>query len=220
MLSRAAGKRREIAVRTALGASRVRIVRQLLTESVVLSLAGGGLGLLLGIIGIRALLSINTAGLPRLVQDGSLVGLDWRVLGFTAALAGLACILFGLAPAWRATSVTPGVVLKKSGRGTTGGRSGFGFRRILVVSQIALSLMLLVGALLFARSLNNLAMVDAGFRQDGILVTDIDFSALGLSNERRLAFSSELLSRVRAIPGVDSAAIAEIVPLTGKITMY
>jgi len=89
-------------------------------------------------------------------------------------------------------------------------------RRILVVSQIALSLVLLVGALLFARSLNNIATVDAGFRQDGILVTDIDFTSLNLSNERRPAFSAELLSRVRAIPGVDSAATAAIVPLSGN----
>src|SRR5437016_10538959 len=146
--------------------------------------------------------------------------MDWRMLGFTVGLAVLTCILFGLAPAMRSANVAPGIVLKECTRGTTAGRSRFGLRRVLVVSQIALSLMLLVGALLFARSLNNLAMVDAGFRQDGILVTDLDFSALGLSNERRLAFSSELLSRVRAIPGVDSAAIAEIVPLTGKITRY
>jgi len=116
----------------------------------------------------------------------------------------------------RATSVAPGVVLKGSGRGVTEGRSRFGLRRILVVSQIALSLTLLVGALLFARSFNNLTTVNAGFRQDGILVTDIDFTSLNLSNKRRLAFSAELLNQVRAIPRVDSAAIAEIVPLSGN----
>jgi len=213
MLARASAREKEMGMRMAVGASRGRLIRQLLAESFLLAGIGAGLGGLLA----RSLSQILVASLS--TQNDPLfvdLGTDWRVLGFTAAHAGLACILFGLAPAWRATSVTPGVVLKESGRGTTGGRSGFGFRRILVVSQIALSLMLLVGALLFARSLNNLAMVDAGFRQDGILVTDIDFSALGLSNERRLAFSSELLSRVRAIPGVDSAATAEIVPLTGN----
>jgi predicted permease len=121
-----------------------------------------------------------------------------------------------LAPALRATSVAPGVVLKESARGTTAGRSRFGLRRILVVSQIALSLTLLVGALLFARSLNNLAGLDAGFRQNGILVADIDFTPLNLAKEARLAFAHDLLKRVRAIPGVDAAALATIVPLGGS----
>jgi predicted permease len=189
------------------------LIRQLLAESLLLAGIGAALGALLARSLSQVLVaSLSTQNDPLFVD----LGTDWRVLGFTAALAGITCILFGLAPAWRATSVAPGVVLKESGRGTTGGRSGFGLRRILVVSQIALSLMLLVGALLFARSLNNLATVDAGFRQDGILVTDIDFTALNLPDEPRLAFSEELLRRVGAIPGVDSAAIAEIVPLSGN----
>jgi predicted permease len=213
MLARASAREKEMGMRMAVGASRGRLIRQLLAESFLIAGIGAGLGAALA----RSLSQILVASLS--TQNDPLfvdLGTDWRVLGFTAALAGLTCILFGLAPAWRATSVAPGVVLKESGRGTTAGRSRFGLRRILVVSQIALSLMLLVGALLFARSLNNLATVDAGFRQDGILVTDIDFTTLNLSNERRLAFSEELLSRVRAIPGVDSAAIAEIVPLSGN----
>jgi putative ABC transport system permease protein len=213
MLARASAREREMGMRMAVGASRGRLIRQLLAESFLLAGIGAGLGALLA----QSLSQILLASLSKkndpLFMD---LGTDWRVLGFTAALAGLTCILFGLAPAWRATSVAPGVVLKESGRGATGGRSRFGLRRILVVSQIALSLMLLVGALLFARSLNNLATLDAGFRQEGILVTDIDFTTLNLSNERRLAFSEELLSRVRAIPGVDSAAIAAIVPLSGN----
>jgi putative ABC transport system permease protein len=127
----------------------------------------------------------------------------------------LTCILFGVAPALRATSVAPGAVLKESGRGATQGHSRFGLRRILVVSQIALSLTLLVGALLFARSLNNLAKLDPGFRRDGILVADIDFTARHLDKEGRMAFSEELLRRLRAIPGVDAAANAAIVPLSG-----
>jgi len=116
----------------------------------------------------------------------------------------------------RATNVSPGLVLKESGRGTTDGRSRFGLRRILVVSQIALSLTLLVGALLFARSLGKLASVDAGFQRDGILITDIDFTSLKLPTERRIPFAKELLDRVRAIPGVESAAISKIVPLSGN----
>ncbi len=213
MLARASAREREMSMRMAVGASRGRLIRQLLAESCLIA----GIGALLGAALAHSLSQILIASLS--TQNDPLfveLGADWRVLGFTAALAGATCIIFGLAPALRATSVAPGVVLKGSGRGVTEGRSRFGLRRILVVSQIALSLILLVGALLFARSLNNLATVDAGFRQDGILVTDIDFTSLNLSNERRLAFSAELLSEVRAIPGVDSAAIAEIVPLTGN----
>ena len=213
MLARASAREKEMGMRMAVGASRGRLIRQLLVESFLLAGIGAGLGALLA----RSLSQVLVAALST-EKDPLFVdlGTDWRVLGFTAALAGLTCILFGLAPAWRATGLSPGIVLKESGRGTTAGRSRFGLRRILVVSQIALSLMLVVGALLFARSLNNLATVDAGFRQDGILVTDIDFSTLNFSNERRLEFAKELLSRVRAIPGVDAASIAEIVPLGGN----
>jgi len=128
----------------------------------------------------------------------------------------LTCTLFGLAPALRAANVPPGVVLKESSRGTTAGRSRFGLRRVLVVSQIALSLTLLVGALLFARSLNNLAGLDAGFRQNGIVVADIDFTPLKLAKEGRVAFANDLLQRVRAIPGVEAASLATIVPLSGN----
>jgi putative ABC transport system permease protein len=213
MLARASAREKEMGMRMAVGASRGRLIRQLLVESCLIAGIGATLGTLLARSLSRILVaSLSTQNDPLFVD----LGTDWRILGFTAALAGLTCILFGLAPAWRATSVALGLVLKESGRGTTGGRAGFGLRRILVVSQIALSLMLLVGALLFARSLNNLATVDAGFRQDGILVTDIDFTTLNLPDERRLVLSGELLNHVRAIPGVDSAAIAEIVPLSGN----
>ncbi len=213
MLARASAREKEMGMRMAVGASRGRLIRQLLAESFLIA----GIGAVLGAALARNLSQVLIASLS--TQNDPLfvdLGTDWHVLTFLAFLAGLTCILFGLAPALRATSVSPGVVLKESGRGATAGRSGFGLRRVLVVSQIALSLMLLVGALLFSRSLNNLANVDAGFRQDGILVTYIDFTSLNLSNERRLAFSAELLNQVRAIPGVDAAAIAEIVPLSGN----
>jgi putative ABC transport system permease protein len=213
MLARASAREKEMGMRMAVGASRGRLIRQLLAESFLLA----GIGAALGAFLARSLSQVLVAALS--TQKDPLfvdLGTDWRVLGFTACLAGLTCILFGLVPAWWATGMSPGIVLKQSGRGTTAGRTRFGMRRILVVAQIALSLMLVVGALLFARSLNNLASVDAGFRQDGILVTDIDFTTLNLSNERRLEFAKELLSRVRVIPGVDAASIAEIVPLSGN----
>jgi len=213
MLARASTREKEMGMRMAVGASRARLIRQLFTENLFLAGMGAALGGLLAHSLSQILVAfLSTQNDPLFVD----LGTDWRVLGFSAALACSTCVLFGLAPALRATSVAPGVVLKESGRGTTAGRSPFSLRRILVVSQIALSLTLLVSALLFTGSLNNLAKVDAGFRRDGILVADIDFTALNLANERRLSFAGELLNQVKAIPGVDAAAIAEIVPLSGN----
>jgi predicted permease len=213
MLARASAREKEMAMRMAVGAGRGRLIRQLLIESLLLAGIGAALGALLARNLSHVLVaSLSTQHDPLFVE----LGTDWRVWGFTTGLAVLTCILFGLAPALRATSVEPGLALKESGRGSTQGRSRFALRRILVVSQIALSFMLLVGALLFARSLNNLAGLDAGFRQSGILVTDIDFTPLNLAKEGRVAFSNDLLKRVRAILGVDAAAIAAIVPLSGN----
>ena len=212
LLARASAREKEMGMRMAVGASRGRLIRQLLAESLLLSVLGAAFGALLAHnLGQVLVASLSTPHDPLFVD----LGTDWRVLGFTTALAVLTCILFGLAPALRATSVSPGVVLKESGRGMTEGRSRFSLRRILVVAQVALSLTLLVGALLFARSLNNLATLDPGFQRDGILVSDIDFTSRHLSRDSRLAFSDELLRRVRAIRGVDAAAVAAIVPLSG-----
>ncbi|MGB7471110.1 MAG: ABC transporter permease, partial [Candidatus Acidiferrum sp.] len=212
LLARASAREKEMGMRMAVGASRGRLVRQLLAESLLLAGIGAALGALLAQNLSRVLVaSLSTKSDPLFVD----LGMDWRVLGFTTALAALTCLLFGLAPALRATSVAPIEVLKEGARGTTGSQARFGLRRILVVSQIALSLALLVGALLFTRSLAKLASVDAGFRETGILATDLDFSTLKLRDERRTSFAVELLERVRAIPGVDAAAIAEVVPLSG-----
>ena len=212
LLARASAREKEMGLRMAVGASRGRLIRQLLAESLLLAAVGAVLGALLAHNLSQLLVgSLSTQNNPLFVE----LTTDWRVFGFTAGLAVLTCVLFGLAPALRATSVSPGVVLKESSRGTTEGRGRFGLRRILVVSQIALSLTLLVGALLFARSLAKLTSVETGFRQTGILVTDIDFSSLKLSNERRASFGHELLSRVRAIPGVENAATTATVPLSG-----
>ena len=142
--------------------------------------------------------------------------MDWRMLGFTSGITVLTCVLFGLAPALRATRVSPGAVQKSSGRSATSGRARFGLRRVLVVSQIAMSLMLVVGAILFARSLQKLATLDAGFTQNGVLELDLDLTALHLPVDRRAEFKGLVLRRVRAIPGVESAAEAGIVPLSGK----
>jgi len=213
LLARASAREKEMEMRMAVGASRWRLIRQLLAESLLLASIGAFLGGLLARSLSEVLVaSLSTQSNPLFVD----LGTDWRVLGFTTGLSVLTCVLFGLAPAIRATNVSPSLVLKESGRGTTDGRSRFGLRRILVVSQIALSLALLVGALLFARSLGKLVSVDAGFQRDGILVTDIDFTSLNLPPERRISFAKELLDRVRAIPGVESAAIAMTLPLSGN----
>lgn len=212
MLARASTREKEIGVRLALGAGRGRLIRQLLAESLLLALLGAATGALLARNLSQVLVaSLSTQHDPLFVD----LGTDWRMLGFTMGLAVLTCILFGLAPALRTARVTPGVVLKEGARGTTAGRSRFGLRRVLVVSQIALSLTLLIGALLFARSLNNLAGLDAGFRQNGILVADIDFTPLNIAKDGRWPFANDLLQRVRAIPGVEAAALASIVPLGG-----
>lgn len=212
MLARASVREKEMAMRMAVGAGRGRLVRQLLVESLLLAAIGATLGAWLA----RSLGQVLVSSMST-QQDPLFVALhtDWRVLGFTSVLAICTCVLFGLAPALRATSVSPSLMLKEGGRGTTQGRSRFGLRRILVVLQIALSLALLVGALLFARSLRNLATLDPGFRRDGILVVDIDFTARHLPLEARRTFSDELLHRVRGIAGVDAAATAAIVPLSG-----
>ncbi len=214
MLARASAREREMGMRMAVGASRARLIRQLLAESLLLAAIGAALGALMAHNLSQILVaSLSTRHDPLFVD----LGTDWRVLGFTTALATLTCILFGLAPALRATSVSPGVVLKDAARGTTGSSSRFSLRRILVVCQIALSLTLLVGGLLFARSLGKISAIDAGFRQSGILATDIDFTSLKLpTNELRISFAKELLDRVRGIAGVDAAGMAEIVPLSGN----
>ena len=217
LLARASAREKEMGLRMAVGASRGRLIRQLLAESLLLAITGAALGALLA-----HSLSQVIVGLLSSQQDPLFVdlGTAWRVFGFTTGLAVLTCILFGLAPAMQATNVSPGVVLKEGARGTTDGRNRFGLRRALVVSQIALSLTLLVCALLFGRSLGNLAKLDAGFQQDGILATDLDYTTLNLTNERRVEFGKELLTRTRAIPGVDAAAIVEYAPLSGNASFH
>jgi len=213
MLARASAREREMGMRMAVGATRGRLIRQLLAESLLLGLAGALLGAQLAHVLTRLLVaSISTQSDPLFVD----LAMDWRILGFTAGITVLTCVLFGLTPALRATQVSPGAVLKSSGRSATSGRTRFGLRRVLVVSQIAMSLMLLVGAILFSRSLQKLAKVDAGLTQEGVLEVDLDLTALRLPAERRAEFKRFVLQQFRAIPGVASAAEAGIVPLSGN----
>ncbi|MGA7925933.1 MAG: ABC transporter permease [Candidatus Sulfotelmatobacter sp.] len=191
MLARASSRAREIAIRLALGASRGRLIRQLMAESFLAAAAGAGLGLLLSHSLGRFLVSLISTQQDRAFLD---LAPDWRVLSFTFALAILTCFLFGLAPALRATRNGSAEVLKAGGRGNTAGSERFGLRRALVTVQVALSLVLLVGALLFSRSFGKLLSVDPGFRAKGILITDLDLTELKLAPDRRQR-SSVICSR-------------------------
>ena len=216
LLVRATGRRREIAIRAAVGAGRGRIIRQLLTESVVLSLAGGVLGLIIGMIGIRALLAINTAGLPRIGQDGELVGLDWRVLGFALAVSMGTGVLFGLIPALQGSRADLSVTLKESGA-----RSGTGVRQnktrsALVVVEVALAVILLVGSALLIRTSIALRQVDPGFDTANVLTMRMSLSGPrfleSVGVERMVRDGVE---RLQAIPGVEVASATCCVPLEG-----
>jgi putative ABC transport system permease protein len=212
MLARASARDREIAVRLALGASRGRLIRQLLSESLLLALAGTVCGASLAWTLSQSLISyLSTANNPLFVD----LSLDWRVLGFMAALAFLTTILFGLMPALRATRAAPVEALKSGGRGMTASREKFGPRRALVISQVALSLVLLVGALLFVRSLRNLLALNPGFQENGVLIVNLDFTRLKIPDVQHFQFDRNVLERLRAVPGIQSAAAAMTTPLGG-----
>jgi predicted permease len=212
MLARASTREREMAIRLAIGADRGRLIRQLLSESLLLTVIGAAGGMLLAQVLSRYLVTFLSTGDNPLFLD---LAPDWRILAFTSAVAILTCILFGLTPAFRATRTAPASAMRASGRGLTAGRERFGLRRALVVSQVALSLVLLIGALLFVRSLSNLLTLDAGFREDGLLIASTDFSRLNYTPTRRAALLRELLDHVRAAPGVEQAATASIVQISG-----
>jgi predicted permease len=216
LLVRATGRRREIAIRAAIGGSRGRIIRQLLTESVVLSLAGGVLGLGLGWAGIRALLSINTAGLPRVGENGSFVGLDWRVVAFTIGVSLATGIIFGLIPALQSSKTDLTTTLKESA-----GRSGTGFRQnkvrsVLVVVEVALALVLLIGSALLIRTAAALGRVDPGFDTQNVLT--LKMSLKGAQFDKAEAVEQLVrngVERLKSIPGVVTASATCCVPLQG-----
>jgi putative ABC transport system permease protein len=212
MLARATARQRELAVRLAIGASRVRLIRQMLAESLLLAAIGAACGAILAQFLSGYLVRFLTTTDDPLYVD---LGMDWRIFGFTAALAVVTCLLFGLLPAIRATRTDPGTLMKASGRGLTDARERFGLRRILVVAQVALSLVLLVGALLFVRSLHKLLTLDAGFQESGVLATEISFARLNDPPQRRYQLRREIVRRIALLPGVEQAAATSIVPISG-----
>lgn len=216
LLARATGRRREMAIRAAIGASRGRIIRQLLTESVVLSLAGGALGLLLGLLGIRGLLAINTASLPFVGENGAQVGVDWRVLVFTLVVSLGTGILFGLIPALQSSRTDLTTALKESG-----GRSGTGFRQnkarsLLVVTEVALALILLIGSALLIRTAVELNRVDPGFDGTNVLTVRMSLTGPRFEQSERVAqIVRNGVERLRAVLGVVEASTTCCVPLEG-----
>ena len=217
LLVRATGRRREFAIRTALGAGRARIIRQLLTESVLLSLSGGVLGLVLGFSGVRALLAVSPAGLPRIGEDGSAIGMDWRVLGFTLAVSLLTGILFGLFPAFSVSRTDLNSSLKESSN-----RSGTGFRQgktraVLVVTEVALAMVLLIGSALLIRTLIALRGVNPGFDSHNVLTLEMAVSSVRFEKTAAFAqLSREGRDRLKAIPGVEDAATSCCLPIQGQ----
>jgi putative ABC transport system permease protein len=212
LLARAAARGREVAIRTAMGAGRTRIIRQLLTESVILSLVGGGLGLFLGWAALPALLKISASSLPQ----GTTIGLDGWVLAFTAAVAILTGLLFGIFPALRTAKLDLRESLNEGSHGST---AGLGHRRLgntLVSLEIALALLLLVGAGLLLRSFSRMQDVPPGFQADHLFVADLPVSEAAYGKpEQRFSFYDRVVDRARTLPGVRTAGAATFLPVSG-----
>jgi putative ABC transport system permease protein len=214
LLARASSRHKEVAIRTALGASRGRIIRQLLTESLILAFTGGALGLLLALWGVDVLGAAIPADIPR-VKD---VGLDASVLLFTLGVSFLTGLLFGLAPALQASKPDFNEALKEGGRGSTEGLSRNRVRSLLVVVEVALSLVLLIGAGLMIKSFYQLLNVNPGFEPDHVLTASFSLPPVKYPGaEQQAAFFQQLVERVRALPGVQSAAFVNPLPLSNNM---
>ena len=213
LLARASARQREFAVRMALGASRSRVVRQLLTESLLLSVLGALGGFLLALAGSRMLIRLISTAADPLAID---LSPDWRVFGFTIAATLLTALLFGLAPALRATRVDLEQALKENGRSAIAGSSRFNLGKALIVGQVGLSLILLVAAGLFLGTLRNLLTVDTGFTRQNIIVVNANVEQASLPKVQRVQAYAQILERLRRVSGVVSAASSTIVPLSGS----
>lgn len=215
LLVRAAGRKREFAIRAAMGASRLRIMRQLLTESVVLALSGGILGLALGYVGVRALLAVSPADLPRIGEHGGAVGIDWRVLGFTLGVSLFTGVLFGLFPAIGASRPDLNATLKESSN-----RSGTGFRQgrarsALVISEVSLALVLLAGAALLIRTYIALRNVNPGFDSHNVLTLEMSLTGDRFMKSAGVAqVTRDGRERLNAIPGVEESSFSCCLPIS------
>jgi putative ABC transport system permease protein len=219
LLARAAARRKEIQIRVALGAGRARIARHLLTESVLLAVIGGVLGLLLAVWGLDLLIALMP---PKLVPRIGEIGLDGRVLEFNFALALLTGVAFGLAPAWQATRADANETLKEGGRNVSTGVRHRVLRQALVAAEIAVSIVLLIGAGLMVKSFARLREVNLGFNPERTLTLDLSLPRANYPGPAQIkTFCREALDRIRALPGVSSAGLANAVPLgTGAVRIY
>ena len=213
LLARAAGRQREMAIRASLGAGKGRILRQLLTESMLLSLAGGTLGLLLAVWGTAALVNLPSLNIPRLAS----AGLDLQALAFTLAVSVITGILFGLAPALHASRFNLFGSLKEGGRTATGGTGRSRMRSLLVISQVSLAVVLLIGASLLIESMFHMLHESPGFDPQGVLAFNLDLPDARYGKPAQSAdFFKSLLEKVRAVPGVKSASAVMPLPLTSN----
>ena len=216
LLARATIRRREIAIRAAIGAGRGRLIRQLLTESVLLSLAGGLLGLGLGYFGVRGLLSINPGNIPRIGEQGSGITLDWRVLVFTLGVSVFTGVLFGLIPAFNASRTDLNATLKESGLRAGSGLRQNKARSILVVTEMALALVLLVGAALLIRTFGALRSVDPGFDARNVLTMQMSLTGTRFNKAAGVnQLVREVQRHVESLPGVTALASTCCLPLEG-----
>ena len=212
LLARANARRHELSVRVALGASKLRIARQLLTESLLLSAAGAIVGLAFARWGSALLVRQLSTTTNTVFLD---LALDWRILGFTALVAGATAVLFGVAPALRASGVQPNEALKEQGRGVVGERFGLG--NVLIVAQVALSVVLVVAAGLFVRTFSSLAKVNLGFDHKPVLVATVNAQRLQLEPQHRPDFFARLRDAAANVPGVASAAVSAMTPVSGGV---
>ena len=210
LLSRSAGRQKEIGLRLALGASRRRLIRQLLTESVLLSVLGGLFGIIFAVWIKDGLIAVSLWGGRGMALEPRL---DWRVLGFTLGLSLLTGVVFGLAPAWRTTRVDLTPSLKDSGRGSSAVHRSL-LSRGLVVVQVALSLLLLVGAGLFVRTLLNLQRVDTGFNTQNLLLFDVEPGLIGYKDEKLRQIYGQISDRLEAVPGVQGVTFSRMALLS------
>lgn len=212
LLARGSARQREIAVRLAMGAPRSRVVRQLLTESLLISFTGGALGLAMAFGGVKALVGLLPAGFPR-AND---IHVSWPVLAFTFAVSLITGILFGLAPAMQASRTDPREGLQKGGRTSTAGRHQNRLRHALVVSEISLACVLLIGAGLMLQSFLNLVRLDPGFRQEHVLTASLSLPYVEYNKPDLTArFFDQLATNLNALPGVESAGAGSDLPWTG-----
>ncbi|HTF65839.1 MAG TPA: ABC transporter permease, partial [Edaphobacter sp.] len=217
LLVRAVGRKRDIAIRSALGAGRIRIVRQLLTESIVLSLLGGTLGVVLGLAGVHTLLAMNPGNIPRIGQGGAFIGVDWRILVFTIGLSLFTGILFGIFPALAASQPDLNRTLKESGNQQGAGFGQNRARSLFVISQISLAVVLLIGAALLIRTFIALRAVNPGFDPHNVLTIDMSLAGNRFATTADVSrFVSNARPRINAILGVQDSAMTCCPPFASR----